>query len=114
MRRLAARLLPFLVAVLAGVAQALAIATPWDGQPLHWWLQILAGRAGGLLQREVGAGRGFAGRAFATAWLTTTWWVVVHFMHTSGLAAAGRAGGAGAGGLLALYLRPGMRNICGP
>ena len=38
MRRLAARLLPFLMAVLAGVAQALAIATPWDGQPL-WWIK---------------------------------------------------------------------------
>lgn len=106
MRRLAARLLPFLVAVLAGVAQALAIATPWDGQPL-WWLQILSlAVLVGLLQREVGAGRGFLlGWAFATAWLTTTWWWLFISMHTYGGLAAPLAALAvlGLAAFLALY-----------
>ena len=34
-------LLPFAIALVAGVAQALSIAAPWDGQP-QWWLQLLS------------------------------------------------------------------------
>ena len=106
MTRLAARLLPLLVALLAGVAQALAMATPWNGQPL-WWLQILSlAVLGGLLQREAAAGRGFLlGWVFATAWLAATWWWLFISMHTFGGLAAPLAALAvlGLAAFLALY-----------
>jgi apolipoprotein N-acyltransferase len=35
------RFAPFLVAIVAGLAQAVSIAAPWNGEP-QWWLQIVS------------------------------------------------------------------------
>ena len=78
-------LIPFLLALLAGVAHAAAIASPWNGQP-QWWLQLLAlGTLVSLLHRERRPLRGFAiGAVFATGWLTATWWWLFISLHTYG------------------------------
>ena len=70
---------------MAGWLQAVAIAAPWDGQPL-WWLQLLSlatlawlvGR-GGNWKRA-----GLLGWVFATAWLTATFWWLFISMHRYG------------------------------
>ena len=82
-------LIPFLVALLAGVAHAAAAASPWNGRP-QWWLQLLAlGVLVALLHRERRPLRGFAiGASFATAWLTATWWWLFISLHTYGGLAA--------------------------
>jgi apolipoprotein N-acyltransferase len=106
-----ARSLGFL---LAGAAQAVAIAAPWNGQP-QWWLQLLSLLAlvwllDGLRQRprerapegprslrpEVpgrsgggGWGRGFLyGWLFAIGWLCGTFWWLFISLHTYGGLAA--------------------------
>lgn len=73
----------------AGLAQAVAIAAPWNGQP-QWWLQLLslAGLVALLdgLRRE-GAGwrrAGLWGWLFSTTWLTGTFWWLFISMHTYG------------------------------
>ncbi|MES2533622.1 MAG: apolipoprotein N-acyltransferase [Pseudomonadota bacterium] len=82
------RLLGFTI---AGLAQALSIAAPWNGQPL-WWLQILSLAA---LVWQLEALRNPAsttpwraaalhGWAFATAWLCGTFWWLFISMHTYG------------------------------
>jgi apolipoprotein N-acyltransferase len=78
-------LLPFALALLAGLAQAISIAAPWNGQP-QWWLQLLSlGALAWLLQREPRPRRAFLlGWAFGTAWLTATWWWLFISMHTYG------------------------------
>ena len=78
-------LLPLLLSLLAGLAQALAIATPWDGQPL-WWLQLLSlGLLAWQLERATGwRPAAVLGWAFATAWLTGTFWWLFIAMHTYG------------------------------
>jgi apolipoprotein N-acyltransferase len=71
--------------VLAGLAQALSIATPWNGQPL-WWLQILSLSVlvwllqGSATPRQAG----LRGWLFAWAWLSGTFWWLFISMHTYG------------------------------
>jgi apolipoprotein N-acyltransferase len=85
LRRLANRALPFALAVFAGIAQALSIAFPTNGEPL-WWLQLLSlGVLAWLLQRapswRVAA---LTGWLFATAWLVQTFWWLFVSMHVYG------------------------------
>ncbi len=124
-----ARLPPTSLALLAGLAQAAAMAAPWSGQPL-WWLQVLslavlawqvastatpsddwdtpvwsvAGRrprwqATGLRRAA------WLGWVFATAWLAGTFWWLFISMHTYGGLPAVLAVLAvlGLAGVLALY-----------
>ena len=77
--------------ILAGLAQAVSLATPWNGQPL-WWLQLLSLAV--LAWQLTGSGpigwRGYAmrGWVFATAWLTGTFWWLFISLHTYGGLAA--------------------------
>ncbi|AEG91631.1 apolipoprotein N-acyltransferase [Ramlibacter tataouinensis] len=77
------------LAVFAGLAQAVSIAAPWNGQPL-WWLQILSlAMLAGLLQRQPSWRRaGLVGWTFAIAWLAGTWWWLFISMHVYGGLAA--------------------------
>jgi apolipoprotein N-acyltransferase len=86
---LAGRLAPYFLALLAGLAQAASIATPWNGQP-QWWLQLLSLAAlAGLLQRAAGWKQGaMLGWTCATAWLAGTYWWLFISMHTYGGLAA--------------------------
>lgn len=89
MPRQSARLIPWLLSALAGLAQAFSIAEPWSGQPL-WWLQVLSlGTLAALLQRE-GSTRRAAALAwvFAICWLAGTWWWLFISMHVYGGLAA--------------------------
>ena len=82
----ASRVFSLLVSLFAGLAQALALATPWDGQPL-WWLQLLAlgVLAGQLSPPSLTARQAFVtGWVFATAWLVGTFWWLYISMHTYG------------------------------
>jgi apolipoprotein N-acyltransferase len=96
--------------LLAGVAQALAIADPWSGQP-HWWLQVasLGVLAWQLAQREqhpilwlYGLRTGWL---FGLGWLAGTFWWLFISMHTYGGLAAPLAVAAvlALAGGLALY-----------
>ncbi len=81
--------------LLAGLAQACAIAAPWSGQPL-WWLQILSLASLVALLQGAGTVRRAAllGWLFATAWLAgCTWWLYIS-MHTYGGLAAPLAAAA--------------------
>jgi apolipoprotein N-acyltransferase len=81
---------------LAGFAQALSIAAPWNGQPL-WWLQLISlaalvwqldalrPAAGKAAAWRSGAGFGWV---FTTAWLCGTFWWLFISMHTYGGLAA--------------------------
>jgi apolipoprotein N-acyltransferase len=82
---LTGRSIPYLLAAAAGLAQAAAIASPWDGQP-QWWLQLISlAVLAGLLQRCGRALQGAAlGWAFALAWLTATYWWLYISMHVYG------------------------------
>ena len=82
---MAASLAPFAIALLAGFAQAVSIAAPWDGQPL-WWLQLLSlATLGWLARRGVSWQRaGLLGWAFATAWLVGVFWWLFISMHRYG------------------------------
>jgi apolipoprotein N-acyltransferase len=73
------------MAVVAGVAQALATATPWNGEPL-WWLQMLSlGVLVWQIDRAATARDAlWCGWAFATAWLCATFWWLFISMHTYG------------------------------
>lgn len=77
----------------AGLAQAAAIASPWNGQP-QGWLQILSLAAlAALLEslRAEGAGwrrAGGLGWLFSTAWLCGSFWWLFISMHTYGGLAA--------------------------
>lgn len=90
----------------AGVAQALAIAAPWDGQP-RWWLQWLAlGLLAWQLERSTHWRQAaLAGWLFATAWLASTFWWLYISMHTYGGLPAALAilAVAALAGALALY-----------
>jgi apolipoprotein N-acyltransferase len=73
------------LSVVAGLAQALAMAAPWDGQP-RWWLQLLSL---GVLAWQIERSRSWkqaarAGWLFAAAWLTGTFWWLYISMHTYG------------------------------
>ncbi|MDP3619172.1 MAG: apolipoprotein N-acyltransferase [Ramlibacter sp.] len=69
----------------AGLAQALSVAAPWDGQP-RWWLQLLAlGLLAWQLERSTNWKQAaLTGWLFATAWLTATFWWLFISMHTYG------------------------------
>ncbi len=115
------------IALLAGLAQALSIADPWTGQP-HWWLQLLslvilvwllmrsslaAPRAAASaaqpprpLQPRQLAWRGLRlGWLFGLGWLTGTFWWLFISMHTYGGLPAALAVAAvlALAGFLALY-----------
>ena len=79
--------------VLAGAAQALAIAWPWGGQPLPW-LQVLSLMALVWLLDDLRAARATwlraagHGWAFGTAWLVGSfWWLFISMNTYGGLAA---------------------------
>jgi len=78
-------LAPFALALLAGLAQAMSIASPWNGQP-QWWLQLLSLAAlAGLVQRAGGASRAaLVGWVFAIAWLAGIFWWLFISMHVYG------------------------------
>jgi len=92
--------------IAAGLAQALAMAAPWDGQP-RWWLQLLSlGLLAWQLERSTHWRQAaVAGWLYATAWLSGTFWWLYISMHTyGGLPAALAVLAVGAlAGLLALY-----------
>ncbi|HWI78952.1 MAG TPA: apolipoprotein N-acyltransferase, partial [Ramlibacter sp.] len=79
------RFAPFVIALLAGWAQALAIAAPWNGQPL-WWLQLVSLAALACLARQAGSWQRAAllGWVFATTWLCATFWWLFISMHVYG------------------------------
>ena len=73
-------LLSSLFVLIAGLAQALSIATPWNGEPV-WWLQILSlavlawqlmALAGGGYSDKTWLRAAALGWLFATAWLAGT------------------------------------------
>ncbi|MEA3393648.1 MAG: apolipoprotein N-acyltransferase [Pseudomonadota bacterium] len=73
------------LSLLAGLAQAVSIATPWNGQPL-WWLQWLSL---GVLAWQLARGTpwrraALLGGLFACAWLSGTFWWMFISMHTYG------------------------------
>ncbi len=73
-----------LVAV-AGLAQAVSLAAPWDGQA-RWWLQLLSLA---VLAWQLGTAAGWRRGAllawlFAFAWLAGTFWWLYISMHTYG------------------------------
>ena len=79
------RLVPIALVLLAGLAHAMSIATPWNGQPL-WWLQLLSlALLAWQVQRQNSWKRAtLLGWAFATTWLTGTFWWLFISMHTYG------------------------------
>lgn len=82
-------MLPWLLALGAGVSQAVSLATPWDGQPL-WWLQVLAQTVFARLLLDTRSVRQAAmlGGCFATAWLAATFGWLYTSMHVYGGLAA--------------------------
>jgi apolipoprotein N-acyltransferase len=83
------RFAAFFVAIAAGLAQAVSIAAPWNGQP-QWWLQLISLAAlAALLQRSPSPARAamFAW-LFAVAWLAGAWWWLFISMHVYGGLAA--------------------------
>ncbi|RZJ26589.1 MAG: apolipoprotein N-acyltransferase [Haliea sp.] len=106
------RLAPVALGMLAGWAQAVAVAAPWDGQPL-WWLQLLSLallvtqlEAAGSWQRAA-----LVGWTFATTWLAATFWWLFISMHTYGGLAAPLAIAAILG--LAAFLGSYYALVCG-
>lgn len=77
------------LSLLAGWAQAIAMAAPWDGQPL-WWLQLLSlGLLAGLLLRSDGWRQASViAWFFALSWLSATFWWLFISMHSYGGLAA--------------------------
>ena len=75
----------FGLALMAGLAHAASIATPWNGQPA-WWLQLAALAAlAALLQRSASSREAAVlGWGFAWAWLSGTFWWLFVSMHTYG------------------------------
>jgi apolipoprotein N-acyltransferase len=73
------------VALLAGLAQAVSIAAPWNGQP-SWWLQMLSlGALAWQIDRAASPRQAlWLGWAFGTAWLSGTFWWLFISMHTYG------------------------------
>jgi apolipoprotein N-acyltransferase len=75
----------FAIALFAGVAQAVSIAAPWNGEP-HWWLQLLSLTALAWLMSQATSRKRAAllGWVFGAAWLTATWWWLFISMHVYG------------------------------
>ena len=103
------RVWPAVALVLAGLAHAASIGSPWDGQPVGWLQLVALGalawhlmggypQAGppqsrhpqaGHLQIRLGARTAaWSGWIFATAWLCGTFWWLFVAMHTYGGLAA--------------------------
>jgi apolipoprotein N-acyltransferase len=82
---LAASLVLSAIALLAGLAQAVSIAAPWDGQP-QWWLQMASlGVLAWLLQRSPSRRQSaWLGWVFATSWLAATFWWLFISMYVYG------------------------------
>ncbi len=79
----------FICSLLAGYAQAISIAAPWNGQPL-WWLQILSLAGLVMLLDRAGTAKQAALLAwsFALSWLCgTVWWLFISMHVYGGLAA---------------------------
>ncbi len=79
----------FICSLLAGYAQAISIAAPWNGQPL-WWLQVLSLAALLLLLDRAGTAKqaAFLAWGFALSWLCgTVWWLFISMHVYGGLAA---------------------------
>jgi apolipoprotein N-acyltransferase len=78
-----------LLAGVAGLAQALSIAAPWNGQP-QWWLQLLSLAALAFIVQHASGWKqsALAGWIFATAWLAATFWWLFISMHVYGGLAA--------------------------
>jgi len=78
-----------LLALAAGLAQALSIAWPGNGQPV-WWLQLgsLAGLAFVVQRAASWQAALLHGWTFAIAWLAGTWWWLFISMHVYGGLAA--------------------------
>ena len=92
--------------VVAGLAHAASIGSPWDGQPVGWLqllaLGMLAWQLRGCSSPRQGA---WLGWLFTTAWLCGTFWWLYVAMHTYGGLAAPLAAIAvfALAGMLALY-----------
>ncbi len=75
--------------ILAGLAHAASMGSPWDGQPVGWLqlvaLGALAWQLRGCTTPRQAAGLGWL---FATAWLCGTFWWLFVAMHTYGGLAA--------------------------
>lgn len=71
--------------VAAGLAQAVAMAAPWDGQS-RWWLQLLslAVLAWQMEQASHWKRAALQGWLFGLAWLAGTFWWLYISMHTYG------------------------------
>ena len=100
------RFASFIVALLAGLAQGVSIAAPWNGDP-QWWLQLISLATLALLLQRAVSWRASAVIAwiFTTAWFAGTWWWLFISMHVYGGLAAPLAGIAVLllAGFLALY-----------
>ncbi|MDB5872485.1 MAG: lnt [Ramlibacter sp.] len=78
-------MLSLVLALIAGLLQAVSIAAPWNGQP-QWWLQLLSLAALGWLVQQAASWQRAAllGWLFATAWLTGTFWWLFISLHVYG------------------------------
>ncbi len=75
--------------VLAGLAHAASMGSPWDGQPVGWLQLVALGALAWQLQGCTVPRRGaLLGWVFATAWLCGTFWWLFVAMHTYGGLAA--------------------------
>jgi len=79
------RFAPALIALLAGMAQAVSIAAPWNGEP-QWWLQLFSLAVLAWLLQRAATWRESAAVAwvFTTAWLAGTWWWLFISLHVYG------------------------------
>ena len=106
-----AALIPFALALLAGYAQALAVAIPWTGQPA-WWLQLLSLAALAWLVQRTSSWRRAAlfGWAFPPAWRGGTLGGLFISMHVYGGLASPLAAAAvlALAAFLALYYAAAM------
>ncbi len=76
-------------AVIAGLAHAVSMGSPWNGQPLPWLQLIALGTLAWQLQRCSGPKQAaWLGWLFTTAWLCGTFWWLYVSMHTYGGLAA--------------------------
>lgn len=82
------RLSPFiklLVLIMAGVAQAWSLATPWDGQPAGWLQYLAMGVLAWHLEQSSSArGAALQSWVFATSWLAATFGWLYVAMNTYG------------------------------
>ncbi|HUR90078.1 MAG TPA: apolipoprotein N-acyltransferase [Ramlibacter sp.] len=83
------RFAPVIAALVAGLAQAVSIAAPWNGEP-QWWLQSISLATLALVLQRAASWRASAVLAwlFATAWSAGTWWWLFISMHVYGGLAA--------------------------